>query len=232
MANKRIELEQYKHYVNLLEEEPNRKRVRKGFAVCVVVMMLLVIALFVLTVMSNTLATKPGNILEKPSANPSLPTNPQIPSTVPGQVPGTQTIPSQVPGTQTVPVPSTSPGGKAPTSEVLSDSQVIGLPAGTRDGDLIAQITAPIPTSPTSTAPVSTAPTTTLPSSSSSAGTPAKPKPNPGPGSQTTGAGNLSKLAGGAGSRGLQIYALVMMLGLVVLLYLGMRRLRVEGKAK
>jgi hypothetical protein len=225
MANKRIELEQYKHYVNLLEEEPNRKRVRKGFTVCVVVMMLLVIALFVLTVMSNTLATKPGNVLEKPQANPSLPTNQQIPSSVPG----TQTIPSQVPGTQTVPVPSTSPGGKAPTTEVLSDSQVIGLPAGTRDGDLIAQATSP---APTTTVPVGTAPTTTLPSSSSSAGAPAKPKPNPGPGSQTTGAGNLSKLASGAGNRGLEIYALVIMLGLVVLLYLGMRRMRVEGKAK
>ena len=43
MANKRIELQQYKRYMDLQEEEPNRKTVRTG----VLVVILVAIALLV-----------------------------------------------------------------------------------------------------------------------------------------------------------------------------------------
>jgi hypothetical protein len=68
MANKRIELEQYKHYFDILAEEPNRKTWRRGIEIAFIAAALLVLALFVLGMMSGSLATNANNVLEKPPA--------------------------------------------------------------------------------------------------------------------------------------------------------------------
>lgn len=74
MANKRIELEQYKSYMDLIDEEPNRKTVRKGLTVVAMAALMLVVFLFVMGVFSNNLAKNPRNVLEKPPAKtPSMP---------------------------------------------------------------------------------------------------------------------------------------------------------------
>lgn len=188
MANKRIELEQYKYYVSLPEEEPNRKTVRKGLLACLIVMMVFCLALFVLTVLSNNLAQNAKNVIEKPPAGAS-----STPSTT----------------TPSMPIPTS---GVAPV-------ETAGLPAGTTDGDLLAQVS----TTPTS---VELQPSTSP--STSPAGKPRKsalPK-------YTRGVGNLSNLAKGAGNRGWEIFSLVLAVDLIVLLYFGVRASRLERRSK
>lgn len=237
MANKRIELEQYKHYVNLLKEEPNRKTVRKGVSICLIVMMVFCLGLFVLSILSNSLAQNPRNVLEKPpapSTNPQVPSGTQIPEGV--QIPQGTQIPEgtqipqgvQVPSGTEVPTPSPTPtpvppGGGTALDPVglASDAGAEMLPSGTADGDLIAQATT-IPTSPDQL----TTPSTTPSSAPSTA--PAKPPLS----NESKGVGNLSNLAKGAGSRGWQIYSLVLAVGLIVLLYMGLRASKAEGRSK
>src|SRR5450756_119932 len=105
MANKRIELEQYKSYVDLIEEDPNRKTVRKGLTVVFVTALLLIVFLFVMGIFSNNLAKNPRNVLEKPPVKaPSMPPQTggqQLPSGLP--FPSGQQLPS---GQQPVPTPS------------------------------------------------------------------------------------------------------------------------------
>ncbi|MHB8894234.1 MAG: hypothetical protein ACYC99_03530 [Candidatus Geothermincolia bacterium] len=234
MANKRIELEQYKHYVNLLAEEPNRKVVRKGVTICLIVMMIFCLGFFVLSILSNNLAQNPANILEKPpakSSTPSVPGSQQLPSGT--QLPPETQLPSGTqlpPGTEIpsgTPTPTPGPSGRAPAGSTvsMSDAGAVGLPEGTRGGDLLAQATSTTP-SPIEISQPGTVPSSTAPTSS-----PAKAKKPPLP-KQTKGVGNLSNLAKGAGSRGWQIYSLVLAIGLIIVLYLGMRRSRLEGRSK
>jgi hypothetical protein len=190
MANKRIELEQYKHFVNLLQEEPNRKMVRKGLLICMVVMMIFCVGMFVLAALSSSLATNPRNVIEKPPAPSSTPTTPSTVNT----------------------------NGRAPVEDPTTQAVPVRVPLGVDDSAPIAQVTDPIPISTSPATSPSTSPSTT-------------PKKNPLT-QQTKGIGNLSNLAKGAGSRGLQIYALVLALGLIVLLYFGIRAARPERKAK
>jgi hypothetical protein len=190
MANKRIELEQYKHFVNLLDEEPNRKMVRKGLLTCMIVMMIFCVGMFVLAALSNTLATNPQNIIQKP------PTPSSTPSTTPSNV---------------------MPSGKAPVDTSRVEVDPVQIPLGINDSPAVAQVTTPMPV-------------LTTPSSAPST-TPIKAPKNPLT-QYTKGVGNLSNLAKGAGSRGLQIYSLVLALGLIVLLYLGIHAVRPERKAK
>ncbi len=256
MANKRIELEHYRYYVDLVKEEPPRKRVRRGAVWSMSVAILLAAMMFVLGVFSNTLAQNPNNVLEKPpAATPSQQTVPGQ-QTIPGQVPGTQGIPNQqipsqqipsqqvpgqqipgqqvpgqqipgqqVPGQQ-VPVnpspgqtPTPAPGGMAPSANRFS-MITRGL------GGVFPQASsAPVPIqSPASSAPVITPPTSSTPSSSA----PGKPKKKELP--QTAkNIGNLSNLAKGAGGRGLQIYLLILLIGVGVLMYFGIRRVGREA---
>ncbi len=67
MANKRIELEQYKSFINLIEEEPNRKMVKRGATIALIISILVALLLLVLGFISVELARNPKNILEKPS---------------------------------------------------------------------------------------------------------------------------------------------------------------------
>lgn len=227
MANKRIELEQYKRYVDLLVEEPNRKTWRRGIDIVMITAILLVIAMFVLGMMSGSLASSPRNVLEKPpEKQKQVPTDgQQLPEGFQmDQMPQEeQQLPEGV-----TPVPDQ---GKAPSRPVS-----LALPYGASSGSLLAQA---------QPAPLEEAP----------AGTPQEPviqegEPLPtgtevppvdggektqkrkGPGEQTTGVGNLSNLANGAGGRGFQLYLLVLLIGLCVLLYLPLRKARLERKAK
>ncbi len=227
MANKRIELEQYKYYVTLLDEEPSRKIVRRGVVTCLIVMSLLVLGMFVLGILSTDLAKNAGNITQTPQ--PATPS-----TTVPGQqqtpggtqIPGGTQLPSGVPEIPTQ-TPSGGPGSMAPggPAVALSDAGVLPAQSGTGAGVLLAQA-APTPTqtsTPTLTAPPGSMPAGTAPSTAPSE----KPVPE-----TTTGAGNLSKLTTGAGGRGLQIYLLVLTIVLIVVMYLAIRRVRLEGRSK
>lgn len=223
MANKRIELEQYKCYVNLLEEDPNRKSVRQGMTFAMAVSILLAVLMLVLGLLSNSLTGISNGVLQKPPGKaPS--TSPQTPTGIPGQVPSQQ-LPSGVPQVPTnVPSPSPIPGGALPSNRILSDAAPPALGA---KGALLAQTTTTVPAQ--GSQPIQIAPGSTGQLPSSAANT---KKANPGPPKETKGVGNLSNLAKGAGGRGFQIYMLVLCIALAILLFTAMLRARKEGKAK
>ena len=239
MANKRIELEQYKCYVNLFEEEPNRKMVRSGVTILMVGASMLVALVLVLGFLSTNLAKNPGNVLQKPpAATPSTPTGTQqLPN---GQLPSgidTSPVPSN-----TVPVPTTIPstspsGGSVPRGDsgrpAIADFG--GLPTEAWSGALVAQAapstTGQVPVQDGSTPTTVTAPatpgttTTTVPSQQTSAA-------SKGPAQQTKGVGNLSNLATKLGQRGLQLFLLGLTLILGILIYMTFSRARKAGKAR
>jgi hypothetical protein len=99
-------------------------------------------------------------------------------------------------------------------------------------GDLLAQVETspgvPVPEATPQVIPEVT-PDGTAPSATSPAGEEPQETPLP---ETTTGAGSLSKLTTSAGGRGLHIYLLVFSIGLLVLLYAGIRKMRLEGKSK
>jgi hypothetical protein len=222
MANKRIELEQYKCYVNLFEEEPNRKMIRSGVTVVMVAASLLVLLLLVLGLLSGSLAKNPSNVLEKPPA-------PTPSGTTPGQVSPGVNIPGQQQLPQGVPSPT---GGAVPLARASGTDLIAGdapaLPSGALDGALLAQAgggevsQVVTPAASTPTQPASTSPVTST----------AKKAGNPGPGKQTKGVGNLSNLANKISGRGLHFYLMLLTVILWVLLYVAFARARKEGKAK
>jgi hypothetical protein len=109
----------------------------------------------------------------------------------------------------------------APTDKLMSDAGPARL-IDTRPGDLLAQAQSSTPT------PINISAPSTSPGSVTSPGKPAaKPLPT-----TTSGAGNLGNLANGAGARGLDIYVLVLGIALMIVIYLGVRRVRLEGKTK
>jgi len=180
---------------------------------------------FVLGLLSGSLASNPRNILEKPPAPAPAPTTPEgITPTGPegGEIPMNPTpSPIQIPGQGLMPVP----GGPA-------------LAAGARDGALLAQADpqqVPVQdTSGTSPQLDQSAPAgpESVPGATQSAPSDQGSKKATGPGEQTTGVGNLANLTNGAGGRGFQLYLLVLFLALVILLYLPIRKARLEAKSK
>ena len=98
-------------------------------------------------------------------------------------------------------------------------------PLGAVPGDLIAQAQSTTPT------PIQISAPSTTPASVTTPGTTPKPPAKP-LSTTTTGAGNLGNLTNGAGSRGLAIYVLVLGIALLIVIYMGVRRVRVEGKSK
>jgi hypothetical protein len=221
MANKRIELEQYKHYFDILAEEPNRKTWRRGIEIAFIAAALLVLALFVLGMMSGSLATNANNVLEKPPAKTT--TTPESSTPTGTEVPYTPTQQRELP---TNPIQNQqSPGSMAPSSpEAMRASY--GIPFGAEDGALMAQVQTP-PVDLQQSVPGET-------QSSTPAEQPVEKSSSKstGPGKQTKGAGNLANLANGAGGRGFQLYLLVLLIALLVILYLPVRKARMEGKSK
>jgi hypothetical protein len=223
MANKRIELEQYKHYFDLLHEEPNRKRWRRGIEIAFIAAALLAVALFVLGMMSGTLAQNARNVLEKPPAKQAPTQEGTVPGVTPGGTPGTETpfSPTQQQNSPITPGgEQQSPGSKAPSAPVAKRDSY-GIPFGAVDGDLLAQAQQPqsVPVNMEQTAPTQQS-------------TQEKSTKSKGPGEQTEGVGSLANLANGVGGRGFQLYLLVMLIALLVILYLPVRKARLEGKSK
>ncbi|MFH1151477.1 MAG: hypothetical protein V1748_13490 [Actinomycetota bacterium] len=229
MANKRIELEQYKYYIDLLVEEPARKKARRGVATLLIAAMVMSLAFFVLGFLSNDTAGSLTDIMQKPPAkapagDTQVPQQ-QLPEGMP-QVPqqqlpeGIPPIPSDTEQPQ-VPV-SPSPGSRLPASDAIA------TPFDAPDGALLARAQA-VPgqeTTPTVDIPAvdESAPGSSAPSSSA-------PKKT-GPGTTTKGAASLSKLATSAGGRGFEIYLLAVFVVLMIVLYVALRRVRLEAKAK
>lgn len=220
MANKRIELEQYKHYVDLLAEEPNRKSWRKGVQVVMIAAMLLALAMFVLGLMSGSLASNPRNVLEKPPAKTSTTPENQIDQ---------QDIPIQ-----DIPIQQDSGQQQLPEGLTIPNQSMApairGLPYGAGDGSLLAQAVTTIPADASSAPELS--PDIQTPPASSAPADSQKAEKKTGPGEQTTGIGNLANMTNGAGGRGLQLYLLVLFAGLCIFLYLPIRKVRLEGKSK
>jgi hypothetical protein len=238
MANKRIELEQYKSYVDLVEEDPNRKTVRRGLTIVFISALLLIAFMFAMGVLSGNLAKNPRNVLEKPSATGGQ------------QMPGGQQFPGggQIPGGQPIPVTPSNPGGQqvpsspgqgglpmAPDREAgvgvwdtggpsiaLSEGALLALQAQPEGGQA-PPVT--VPSSGNITTPEQS--TTQAPATKEAK----KPKKK-GPGKETNGVGNLAKLVNGVGGRGFTIYILVLSIVLAVFIYMAMRQARKEGKAR
>ncbi|PKQ28087.1 MAG: hypothetical protein CVT63_04620 [Candidatus Anoxymicrobium japonicum] len=245
MANKRIELEQYRHYVNLIEEAPNRKVVQKGLLICVVVMTLLAVGMFFLGSMSINLASNPRNITEKPQpkapagatpGNQTMPNGQNIP--VQQGMPSPSGNPTPVPNQSPSPTPAPGGQGMAPSgvSDLISDTTNAGMPSGAGEGDLLAQAQ---PTPAPANAPVMNIPPgseTAVPAGTSPSKTSTKDKDKKKakkPLSQETkGVGSLSKLTNSVSGRGLQIYLLLHVIALITLMYVAVKRVRVEGKSK
>ena len=258
MANKRIELEQCKYYVNLQEEYPNRKTVRKGVRIALITAMLLVFAFFVLGMISGDLASNPANVLEQPPEKvPEMPTNGEptpemleqmnidtpVDQQMPMEMPTDQQIPMQLPeGVPPIPMEEegSPPGGSS--RSVLEAPVICDVAPGTAAGEgaLLAQAEPgeALPDTPAEIPP-DTGQEITIPAPDSSVPGQSAPTPadgeqveDEGPDKQTTGIGNLANLVDIAGGRGFQIYLLVLVIGLLVVLYLAERRVRLEGKHK
>ena len=249
MANKRIELEQYKHYFDLLKEEPNRKMWRRGVEIAFVVAALLALSMFVLSMLSGSLASNSRNVLELPPAKQSPTQQGTTPGVTPTGTPGTETpvSPTQQQGIpitpggeqQNTPVtPQGSPGGKAPSAP-LSERVSNGIPFGAGDGALIAQAQTATPETQSQpeaspSTPIDLQQSIPVETTSSAPGQQSgtKSAKSKGPGDQTKGVGNLANLANGAGGRGFQLYLLVLFIGLLIIMYLPVRKARREGKSK
>ena len=230
MANKRIELEQYKSYVDLIEEDPNRKTVRKGLTVVFVTVLLLIIFLFVMGIFSNNLAKNPRNVLEKPPAKaPSMPQQTggeQLPGGLPfpsgQQLPTDQQLPS---GQQPVPIPSKLKVPMAFDRQAGVGIWDAGGPSvSLKEGTLYALLTQPVTEQPQQVT-VPSSGTVTMPAQSGTQVPATKESKNKskGPGEETKGAGNLAKLTTGAGGRGFIIYMLVLSILLTFVFYLALR---------
>lgn len=195
MANKRIELEHYKYFIKLGDEEPDRKRVRAGAYIGIITMMVFLVFLLVLGILSDNLAKNPANVLEEPaSAQPEIPTE-QLEMPI-----EQQELPS---------------GGVRSDKTLVAqaESGEVNIPGTNVQDQLDTQDTIPVDT------------TGTLPAVE------ATTEERKGPGEQSKGAGNLANLANGLGGRGLELYFLVISIGLIILLYLPLKRIRQQRKS-
>lgn len=248
MANKRIELEQYRCYVNLFDEEPNRKKVKAGVVIAMVSATLLVVLIFVLGLLSGNLVTNPRNVLEKPAPPAASPEDAVPGMNIPGQEGGLPTdisIPVEQNGE--VPPGTTPPGGSLPLGSaggVLTEYGTPLLPpAGAHDGALLAQaepaatpeqegaVEVPVQVDPTVTpaSPEPVSPASTAPVDEKADG---EKQEDAGPSTETKGVGNLSNLAEQVSGRGFQIYMLLLTIALGVVIYLTLKRASREGKAR
>lgn len=242
VANKRIELEQYKTYVNLVEEEPNRKTMRVGMTIVTVVAILLALFIFIMGIISGSLSKNPRNVLEKPAAAPKATTpGSQTPGQFPGQTPGQ--FPGQTPGQVPIEIPGqtpnlpTNPSGMAPARDkIVCDTPL--LPEGAARGKLLAL--QPVQAQPEATAPAvntGSIPSELLQGSSPAfSSTPSSSAPKQGKkkkalSTQTKGVGNLANLSNKVNGRGFQLYLLVLLIAVIVVLYMALRAFR-KGGAK
>lgn len=232
MANKRIELEQYKRYVDLIQEEPNRKRWRQGVQAALVTAMLVALLFFVLGIMSGNQASNPRNVLEAPPAPQDVsPASPEGFPVNPEGVPGGESPLDQQPSPSPIPLPDQ---GKAPGREMPG-------PAGwALHGALLARAE-PLQVQDTPPVQEQTVPDAgetvpgqeqTVPGAEQTVPGQQETSEPAGPGEQTTGVGNLANLTNGAGGRGFQLYLLALLVILVTLLYLPIRRARMEAKSR
>ncbi len=237
MANKRIELEQCKYYVNLRYEYPDRKTVHHGIMIALITCILFVFGFFVLGMLSGDLATNPANVLEKPPEQPAemmpegfdVPEGTEVPEgvTLPEgmELPEGIEFPEGVPPKPS-PEESESPDNGGLTGPALCDT---GTPGGTALPEALLAQAEPVPD------PATFEPETTIPPQDGFA--PTLPEAegeeeDKGPGQQTTGVGNLANLANKLGGRGFQLYLLVLTIGLMVVIYFPVRRVRLERKQR
>jgi hypothetical protein len=112
-----------------------------------------------------------------------------------------------------------------------------GIPFGAGDGALIAQAQTATPETQSQpeaspSTPIDLQQSTPVETTSSAPGQQNQSAKSKGPGDQTKGVGNLANLVNGAGGRGFQLYLLVLFIGLLIILYLPVRKARREGKSK
>jgi len=214
MANKRIELEQYKYYVDLVKEEPPRKRARTGAVWAMVVAILLALMILVLGILSNGLAKNKRNVLEKPPA-------PASSATQSTQLPNGTELPS---GTQ-IPTGQSPGGGARPTAPKSPSSDSL-VPADTVHAMKAMPMTLGGAFAQTSSSPIQIQ-STSAPSSSPSSAPKGKQLST-----ETTNIGNLGNVANGAGGKGFGLYLIVLFVIIGILMYLGIRTLGKEAKKR
>jgi len=237
MANKRIELEQCKYYINLQQEYPDRKTVHHGIMIALITCILFVFGFFVLGMLSGNLATNPKNVLELPPEQPAetMPEGFDMPEDM--EMPEGFDMPEgmemnegvELPeGVPRIPSPeeSESPDSGGLTGPALCDA---GTPGGTAFSEALLAQAEPVPD------PTTFEPEITIPPQDGSA--PTSPEAEgeeevKGPGQQTTGVGNLANLANSMGGRGFQLYLLVVTIVLMVIMYLPVRQVRFERKQR
>ena len=121
---------------------------------------------------------------------------------------------------------SESPDSGGLTGPALCDT---GAPGGTALPEALLAQAEPVPD------PAPFEPEITIPPQDGSAPTPPQvegEEEDKGPGQQTTGVGNLANLANKVGGRGFQFYLLVLAIGLMVIMYLPVRRVRLDRKQR
>lgn len=224
MANKRIELEQCKRFVDLLEEYPSGSRRKKGLTIVFVAAMLLVVTFMALGFVSNSLAKDAGNLLKKPESKKesATPQNNQI--TIP-QSP-TESIPPESspvsPSSTPVEIPSTdeNPNHSRNNSQ-QSYAGMLEKPSAisTKESELLAMA------SPASseTGHALLKPSSPQVDAKKKATKKDEEKPLE---KQTKGVGNLSNLANAVDARGFFLYLICLSLALVIVLYASMRKAR------
>lgn len=180
MANKRIELEQYKSYMSLQDERPTVKTVRAGKIAVMVTIFVLLVFLVALAFLSQNLAINPLNILEEPpKETPAAPETPGVsPEGLPGGItpegvlegitpegqglpPGVSPIPTEGEGAVPVtPPPTEIPGEEGqPQSRIESEIIPSGAACIGAGAGLLAQAFQP----ETQPAPEPTAPEIDIP---------------------------------------------------------------------
>lgn len=225
MANKRIELEQCKYFVDLQEEYPNSKSVRTGVLVSMVAVILLLVAFMVYGLMSNGPAQNPGNVLETPQ--PAIQEGTDIPSSDDFQIPEMDTGTTPMPDFDQGTIPFEIPESRTDTDAAVSRAPI-------PHGELLAQAQ-PASSDPagTFTVPEGSFPAEEL---QEDTGIPAEETvdeaESTGPDRQTEGVGNLANLANWIDGRGFQIYVLLISIVLMVLMYLVIRGTRKGGGGK
>ncbi|MBN1288720.1 MAG: hypothetical protein JXA49_03680 [Actinobacteria bacterium] len=241
MANKRIELERYKYYVRIGDEEPNRKRAARGATISLIASMLLVVFFLVLGVsLSSKQASNPGVVLETPAPATdgaiedggfnemnqegmpldfNTPEN-QVTPVMPEQSPTPDQ--SMAPRNGRLASGSTGIPAAGPISEsvwgegLLAQAEPAGEGEENGPGIEVQPIDNPID-QPQETSPVQQG---TLPAETRQKG----------PDQQTKGVGNLANLAELAGGRGFQLYILITTIFLLIVIYMALSRIRGQRK--
>lgn len=219
MANKRIELEQYKYYIDLLAEDPASRTWKRGVLLVMLTAILFCATIMVLGLLSNSEATSYTNILDVPVFTPGATDGMDYGSGLEFDTGYTEE--PVVPMDGDIPIDG---GSSLYRQEPTHRTRLAyGLPLGAGDGSLLAQaadLPETFPMDDFGTGDVDTAPST-IPTTIDRSEEP-----------QSTGIANLSNLATGANNRGLQLYLIALFIGIAIFLYLPVRKANREGKPK